>query len=128
MSAAIQARVSCRALSAKKRLRQRMRPVAEHAVLHLRGAQAKNGLQCLGVNRCSVHGHFQVAAFKQAGRLHTRPVGHHAGSFDQAAGGQDAAALTVVCAGGAVFCGGAAELGDREHQAVVPTRTHALAK
>jgi len=34
MSAAIQPRVSGSALSAKQRLRQRMRAVAEHAVLH----------------------------------------------------------------------------------------------
>jgi len=53
MSAAIQPRVSGRALSAEQRLRQRMRPVAEHAVLYLRGAQAKDALQCLCITRDS---------------------------------------------------------------------------
>ena len=53
MSAAIQPRLSGRSLSAEQRLRQRMRPVAEHAVLHLRGAQAKDGLQCLCITRDS---------------------------------------------------------------------------
>jgi hypothetical protein len=38
MSEATQSRVSGFTLSPKQRLRQRMRPVAEHAVLHLRGA------------------------------------------------------------------------------------------
>ena len=55
MSAAIQPRLSGCGLSAEERLRQRMRPVAEHAVLHLRGAQAKDALQRLCINRGSVH-------------------------------------------------------------------------
>ena len=55
MSAAIQPRVSGPALSPKLRLRQRMRPVAEHAVLHLRGTQAEDALQRLCINRGSVH-------------------------------------------------------------------------
>ncbi len=55
MSAAIQLRVSGHALSAKQRWRQRMRAVAEHAVLHLRGTQAEDALQRLCINRGSVH-------------------------------------------------------------------------
>jgi hypothetical protein len=35
-----------------------MRPVVEHAVLHLRGTQAKDGLQRLCINRCSVQTSF----------------------------------------------------------------------
>ena len=62
MSAAIQPRVSGCApssaapgLSAEKRLRQRMRAVAEHAVLHLHGTQVEDALQRLCINRGSVH-------------------------------------------------------------------------
>ena len=44
VSTAMHPRVRARALSPKQHLRQRMRPVAEHAVLHLRGTQAKDGL------------------------------------------------------------------------------------
>ena len=54
MSAAIQPGVSGPALSPKQRLRQRMRPVAEHAVLHLRGTKAEDALQRLCINRGSV--------------------------------------------------------------------------
>ena len=55
MSAATQPGVNGRALSAKQRLRQRMRPVAEHAVLHFRGIQAEDALQRLRIHRGGVH-------------------------------------------------------------------------